>query len=194
MAATATETQALAIANRALARLGEQRMSLWGETSRNGQAVALHYEPTVAELLRTVPWTRSRTRAALALVTVQPVTALLAGFTAAWNLPTGCVMALDLASGLPYLIEGAVLLTDDPAPTLLYVYRSATAELTWDALFTAAVELRLASKLAFELTAKPELGTLLFQEAAAILNDARRVSLFEAKSSSSGAALWTDQR
>jgi hypothetical protein len=105
-------------------------------------------------------------------------------------LPSALILALDLVSEEEYLLEGQYLYTDDPAPVLRHISR--IDEAGWDPLLAEVVELRLASKLALELSNKPELGQAFLQEATLMLADARRLSLFEHASPAKGKPYWTE--
>ena len=178
----------LEIVNRALSRLGEPAITSLDEDSRDARTASLHYEATAREILRSVPWTCAKRRSTLVLADPQPDDA--AGYSAAWSVPTGTLLLLELASGEEWIAEAGLLFTDDEAPILLNVWRA--PESAWDDLLASSIELRLASKLALEVTSKPDLSASLFKEASLILSDARRTSLFESHAAPSGGQLWTD--
>lgn len=192
MADPTADDVALAIVNRALSRIGEPTITSLADGSRAATVASLHYEPTVREMLRSVRWTFATARVALEEPDEDP--ASTAGFLYAFVLPDGLILPIEIETELedptPFRIEGRLLFTNEEDPILVYIERA--DELIWDDLFASVVELRLASKIAFELSGKADLSAALFREASMILSDARRATLFESRSDASGAALWTD--
>jgi hypothetical protein len=117
----------------------------------------------------------------------------LTDFEYEYDVPADCLRVLELFQGgerQDYQIEGVVIYTDADEPVIRYIGN--ITESAFDDMLAAAIELRLASKLAYELTNDDAKSQRLFQEAAAIIADARRETLAEARPGDpDGEPLWT---
>jgi hypothetical protein len=136
------------ICNRALGRLGEQRILTMVDAGTSGRACQLHFEGTRDEVLRSHRWNFATTRVALTQLADAPAF----GWSYQYGLPADFIRALEVngtedGRGTPWTIESSALLTNDESVNLLYIRRE-TNVARWDALFCEAMTLKLGMKLA----------------------------------------------
>lgn len=176
------------VANRALAAVGQPEMPEEDKSSKSYLMIKKFYLSTLLEGLERAKWTSAKKRARLEKAVIENYTDFDNGF----YLPIDCGNIIALSDKSFYLVEGKILYTNSTNPILVYVTNGKiseekvrekkaayeTAGLAFDeefpdydppeyeALFYRAFELRLASKLALELSGKPQLHQMLLQEAA----------------------------
>lgn len=137
------------IANQALARIGAPPiMDLLDESSKGATLVRSAYNIVVEEVARAAEWNCLKRRANLAQNTTGPEF----GWTYSYPLPAGClrVVKLNGLEGHPdddFEVEGRDLLTDADTAKIEYIF-SETDTNKWDALFTNAVVVLLAARIA----------------------------------------------
>lgn len=136
------------ICNRALGRLGEQRILTMADASGAGRACQLHFEGTRDEVLRSHRWNFATERAALSRLLPNPPF----GWAYRYGLPVDFIRALEVngtedGRGNPWSIESGALMTNEATVNLVYIRRE-TNVARWDSLFGEAVTLKLAMKLA----------------------------------------------
>ncbi len=174
------------LANRALGACGEAEIKDDDYSSRAYLLIKKHYLTTMLESLERVVWTSGKKRVRLEKSDIENLT----DYSTAYNLPIDCGKIIELKDKSYYLVEGQILYTDGDA-VLIYITngkitaekveaKKQAAELAglefneefpfydppeYEAHFYSAFELRLAAKLALELSGKPELHNMLLQEA-----------------------------
>lgn len=139
-----TETD---ICNRALGRLGQERILNMTDPGAGARACQLHFDGTRDEVLRSHRWNFAMARAALSQLSEAPAF----GWDYQYALPADFIRALEVNEtedglGEPWTIEGSNLLTNEATVNLLYIKRETTVAM-WDPLFQEAVTLKLAMKL-----------------------------------------------
>ncbi len=140
-----TETN---ICNRALGRLGQERILSLDDTGAGARACQLHFEGTRDEVLRSHRWNFATKRTALSRLAEAPAFGWLYQYT----LPADFIRALEVngtedGKGRPWVVEGGNLMTNEGAVNLVYICRETNVQ-KWDALFQEALTLKLAMKLA----------------------------------------------
>lgn len=106
------------------------------------------YERLRDAVLRSHPWNFAIKRAELAELTSDPIF----GFVNQFQLPADCLRVLRTDEDqIPHQIEGKVLLTDAGTVKIKYLSRI-TDPNQFDSLFVMALEDRIASELAYNLS------------------------------------------
>jgi hypothetical protein len=156
----ATEVE---IANRALTKLGANRITALNENTKEGRTVNSLYEIVLDAELRANNWKFSIVRASVSA----DVTAPVYGFQRAFSLPSACLRVLSVgeydppvdlsdyvgADNSPYVIEGRKILTDYASPIKIrYIGRQDTPD-NFDAAFIEAFACKLAMEMAEPLSA-----------------------------------------
>lgn len=162
MAITVTR---LDICNRALARLGQAQITDFDALTVVPKLCKQHYDSVRLQLLRSHPWNFAMKREPLAQHNDEP----RFGPTYQYHLPPGCVSAVAAYSDLEgrcridrFSIENGELLTNHEEVYLLYVH-DYTDPTYWDSVFTEAVVVQLAARMAVPL-GKEEIVPTLIQE------------------------------
>jgi len=142
-----------AICNIALLHVGGGRiLSLGDETSEEGVACEILYQPTVDEVLSSAPWSCATTRRALASLSDDIIGE---DFAYSFQLPSTpyCLLPLDMigAEKAEWKVEGRVLYTNQSEVNLRFVQRL-TDPSRFDALLVKAISYRLAADLAVDLS------------------------------------------
>lgn len=170
------------IANQALSRLGEPRISSIEENSPNAIVCRQHYETVRDALLRSHQWNFAADRAELSRLDEAPSF----GWAYAYQLPEGC-LRLNTLNGAEarsvqntFVIEGDKLLTDSGKAQVTFV-RLVEDPTKFDAIFTETLALRLAAAIAMEVTGSPERQAHMEQLAAMRLADANFADANETK-------------
>lgn len=200
------------LANRALAAVGQPELSAEDKSSKAYLMIKKFYLSTMLESLETVKWTSAKKRAVLEKADIENHT----DFSKSFYLPIDCGKIVELTDKSFYIVEGKILYTDSVNPVLVYVTNgkisgekvqekkdaAEAAGLTFDeefpeydppeyeAMFYQAFELRLASKLALELSGQPQLHQMLLQEAAMIEMAGYRNSLTLSAGKKKGKDWW----
>nr|DAD70569.1 MAG TPA: tail tubular protein [Podoviridae sp. ctvSF8] len=190
------------LANRALSAIGEPQLNETDKESKSFLLVKKFYLPTMLESLEMIPWTSGKKRARLEKDLSENHT----DYSGAFKLPIDCGKIIELKDKSYYIVEGKTLYTDAAEAVLLYITNGKLQEgmgnvdddfpdydpPEYEAMFYQAFELRLASKLALELSGKPELHKMLLQEAAMIEEAAYRNTKTLSAGKKKGNSWWTD--
>lgn len=151
------------ICNKALAHLGDARISDFHEISVAAEKCRTHYDQERDELLRMHRWNFAQQRATLSQLAEGPAF----GWAYQYALPADCLRVLEL-NGVEasmcdssYKIEGRNLVTDAEEAKIVYVKRVTDTTL-YDVLFVGALAYKLAAALCKEITnSTSEKGALL---------------------------------
>lgn len=151
----------LQIVNNALLMLGDDRITTVSaisltSTTKAARLMANLWETAPQFVLRSHPWNFAVKRAVLS----GSLSEAFGEWTYRIVLPSDCLRVLSVGEegdDDEYRIEGRYLLTDDQAPKLRYIYDHTTVS-EWDAVFVSALELYLAWKAAYPLTASNTLA------------------------------------
>lgn len=145
------------IANMALSRLGEPRISDIDENTPRGISCRTHYEVVRDSLLRSHPWNFAVSRALL----TQSATAPAFGFSFAYALPTDFLRLMTL-NGIQaemcvseYTLESGQILTYSDEAKITYV-RRVIDPTAYDPIFLEVLAFRLASAVAMDVTSDLE--------------------------------------
>lgn len=149
------------VCNLALARLGARRIANYeSDTSTEAKACRLHFEQVRDGLLRRHQWDFATTSKALSALDDAP----LSEYAVAWQVPADCERIIRISTGeatapvTSFARRGRHLLTEDlDACELIYV-SNAVAIAEWDSLFIEAVALKLAARIAGDVTQNPALA------------------------------------
>jgi hypothetical protein len=173
-----TETD---IANMALSRLGERRISDISENSPSAISCRTHYEVVRDSLLRSHPWNFATARATLSATTTPEFK-----WAYAYTLPAG-FLRLSTFNGKEadaaiseYRVEGNEILTDANSASITYVQKVSDPTL-FDSLFLEVIVFRLASAIAMDITSEPTTRDNMEQLAAMRMQDASFVDANENK-------------
>lgn len=183
------------IANRALQKLGAERITSLTQDSENARECNVAYEAVRDAELRAHPWNFAIKRAQLAADTTAPAF----GFTNAFTLPSDCLRVLppDPSYNLnshDWQIEGRKILTNDSAALeIRYIYR-VTDTTQFDALFTEALACALAVELCEKLTQSNSKGQAMRADYTSTIRAARRQNAFENISADPPEDTWSTCR
>lgn len=169
------------ICNRALQKLGADRITSLTQNSVNARACNLAYEHVRDAELRKHPWNFAITRTTLA----EDATAPSFGYAAQFTLPVDCLRLLPpdpLSSNFNYLdwkIEGRKILTDEETSLeIRYIKREEDTGM-FDALFTEALSCAIAVELCEELTQSNTKAQIVRDDYIKAIREARKMNAFE---------------
>lgn len=142
---------AVAIAGRALLKIGAAAIQSFDEKSAEAEVAGALYAPVRDALLSSFPWRFATRQTTLARLEAAPV----ADYRHAYQLPADFLRALSAGRspagrGLDYRIQGRRLQTDASQVVLTYVFRPAESDTP--AFFDQALIARLAAELCIPLT------------------------------------------
>jgi hypothetical protein len=180
-----------AVMNRALIKLGRERIADETEESEPARVMASIFDDLARTTLRSQIWSFAKARASLAALSTAPAF----GWVRAFQLPSDFLRVVQVndywdfalfreatqEEVVPFEIEGRTLLTDFAAPLKLRYIRDVSSEVeTWDASFVEAFSCRLASEACETLTKGS--GTkkqILMKEYEDALREAKRCNAIE---------------
>lgn len=143
----------LALASRALVKLGAQPIASFEEGSAEAQVAGLLFDPVRDALISAHPWNFATAQASLPKLAGLP----LADFACAYQLPAGFLRALSLGDreaargrGLDYRIQERRLHTNRDGVVLTYIFRP--EESAFPPFFDMALIARLAAEFSLPLT------------------------------------------
>ena len=168
------------ICNIALYRVGAERISSLSDNNKRAKICNDIYSFERDLLLREHPWNFATKRVSLAKTANTPEF----GYDSEFQLPSDYVRVIDTEYGdfetFEYRVEGDKFLCDENSVKIEYVYQVTNTSL-YDAKFTEALSLRIASRLAYSMVNSSTLQQQIFGEADLALRDAR---LFDAQEGS----------
>ena len=188
------------LANRALGSVGQSALQADDTGSKSYLLIKKFYLQTMLESLETVAWTSGKKRAKLTKIAGENYSS----FGASYKLPIDCAKIIELADKSYYIVEGTVLYTDATEAVLVYVGNGrleAGNEIdgddfpdykppVYEAMFYRSFELRLASKIALELSGKEKLHQMLLQEAMVVEEAAYRSTKTQSAAKKRGNDWW----
>lgn len=166
------------IANRALQKLGAERIVSLSQDSENARACNLLYDSIRDAELRAHPWNFAIKRAQLAA----DVTAPAFGPAAAYTLPSDCLRVLPTDENWnthDWKIEGRKILTDDGAPLDVRYICRVTDPNQYDALFIEALACAIAQELCEQLTQSNTKAQMVRSDYTTAIRTARKLNAFE---------------
>ena len=184
------------LCNQALSRIGEVRISELTDLSEEAYQCNLFYNQTRDEVLRDYTWNFATSRAELAPLS----DANLTPFEYKYQLPTNCVnvrILIDLAgesySDLEddYLVEERVLYTNVSPCAIRYTKQIEDPGL-FDSGFVEAFALKLASKIAFNLTGDRAVEADMLQQYITFQPVAKSLDGFESRNKKKKKKYWDE--
>lgn len=179
----------VAIANRALTKLGEERIVSFSDNTKAARAVNSLFDSVRDDELRARSWSFAIARESIAADATAPAF----GWTTRYLLPTTCLRLLEIGEipvaanqadyrsggNQSYTIEGRYILnneTDDLDIRYIQVVEDTSQ---WDSSFTEAFACRLAAELCETLTQSPNRRQMAWQEYDQAINKATRANAIE---------------
>jgi len=185
----------VSIANRALQKLGANRITSLTDSSTNARAANACYEILRDAELRRHTWNFAIKREALAADGTAPSW----GRTNAFELPADFLRLLppypeDNFNNLDWQIEGRKIYTDDAAPLYVRYVAQVTDPNLMDALFRELLATRMAYEMCEELTQSNTKRDLLYRDIKDIVVEAKRTNAIENVSAETPTDTWITAR
>lgn len=194
----------IAIANRALTKLGVARIISFGDNNEQARALQSMYAIVRDSELRAYTWNFSVKRAQLAALVDAPAF----DWPRQFQLPTDCLRLLwagdfypgpnlsDLSNGLDldYEVEGRVIMSRLPAPLKIRYIARVEDPNQFDALFVEAFACKLAIELAESLTNSSTNRQEAWQEYQQAIRKALRADAIEKPSEAIADDTWMISR
>lgn len=163
------------VCNQALARIGAKLITSINDDATGAEACLNAYDATVSEVARSGTWNCLMKRAELGRLTAAPAFEWAYQF----QLPVDLLLLMEV-NGVDYhdepqdewVIEGRVLLTDAERALVRYVALIEDST-QWDSLFTNAVVVLLAAKIAVPIRQDEALMQALMADYNRVLGNAR---------------------
>ena len=179
------------ICNRALQKLGAERITSLTQDSANARACNLCYEPIRDAELRAHPWNFAIKRASLAADSTAPSF----GYDSAYTLPSDClrVMPPDVSvnfNTFDWQIEGRKILTNYDAPLEIRYVKRETDPNQYDPLFIECLSAKIAVELCELLTQSNSKGSAARDDYIRAIRDARKMNAFENISAETQTDTW----
>lgn len=169
------------ICNRALQKLGADRITSLTQNSTSARACNLAYESVRDAELRSHVWSFAIKRVQIA----EDATAPVYGYDRSFTLPSDCLRLLpndhkeNTAYQTDWKVEGRKILTNDSAPlSIRYVYRVTDTTL-YDPLFNEMLACKLAMEMCEELTQSNSKRQLAIEEYRTAMREAKKTNAFE---------------
>lgn len=183
------------ICNRALQKLGADRIISLTQNSVSARACNLAYEPVRDAELRAHLWNFAVKRRELAADVAAPVY----GYDYAYTLPPDCLRLLkndyqEDAYDKDWKVEGRKILTNDSAPLRIRYIARITDTTLYDALFMEVLSCKLAMEMCEELTQSNTKRQLAAEEYKAALREARKMNAFESVPAQQDTDTWLTSR
>ncbi len=184
---------AVSVCNRALQKLGADRITSLTEDTPVARECNACYEPLLEAELRAHPWNFAVKRAMLAADSDAPPF----GYSLQYTLPVDFLRLLhneEYGADLDYKIEGDKILCDMPSPlNIRYIARVNDHNL-FDALFAEAFATRMAFEMAEKITQSNAKGSQLREDYKQAIREARKANAFERVSIEFPASSWERAR
>lgn len=157
------------ICNFALSELGESQITVIGEDSKAGRLCKLVFADTRDAVLREHPWNFAIKRARLPKLSESPTFEIENQF----QLPSDCIRVVRTDDDYDkFKVEGGSLLSNNDVVNIEYIARIEDTTM-FDSLFIEALSVRIAAKLAYNLSDNNTLTQLLEQKYRARVKQAR---------------------
>ncbi|MES1979728.1 MAG: hypothetical protein V4451_16940 [Pseudomonadota bacterium] len=149
----------VSICSNALLMLGGQTINSLDEGTDRARLASNLYDSTRDDLLRSHPWNCAIKRVILAPETTPPAF----DYGSQFLLPGDWLRNVSVGPRgyeVDFKLEGQMILADGDSLSLRYVFRNAN-EGTWDTLLVTAMELKLASLMAYGITQSGTMADLM---------------------------------
>lgn len=192
------------LCNMALSKLGSSRVQLSDFDNDTGEIksqCALHYEPTLHELVRMHKWNCCKARVKLTNSTTTDPKAPLFEYKEQHDLPADYIRATYVTDSdqvyeygktvVDYVIEGSKLLSNHENIWLCYIKEPTPSAM--DSMFAQAFATLLAARLAVPLTGERSLSLSLIEEFnRVVMPEARRINAMEKREAPEIDSEWLD--
>lgn len=192
-------TSKIAVANRALTKLGADRITSLADNTKEARTVSQMFDTVRDDELRARAWSFSKTRVQLSADVAAPVF----GYEFAYTLPFDCLRIWEVNETFwngpdladyrspgwkPYTVEGRKILTSavdrdtltgTPGPLRLVYLKQIEDTTQWDANFVEAFACRLAAEMCEDLTQSTTRRQLAWEEYDQSIKKARRAQAIE---------------
>jgi hypothetical protein len=169
---------AVDICNRALQKLGADRITSLIQDTENARACNVAYQIVLDAELRSHPWNFAVKRAQLAADSDTPAFE----YSYQYTLPSDFIRLLPpdpYSPDVDWVIEGRKILTDESAPLeIKYIYRVSDPN-QFDTLFVEVLANRLAMELCEQLTQSNSKAQIIRDDYQKSVREARRLNAFE---------------
>lgn len=148
-------TSSVTICSNAMVMLGAAPFSSFDEPRDQVRAAAVLYESVRDDVLRAHPWNCATKRVILAPLTATPPF----DFNHTFQLPGDWLRTVQVGRAgcpIPFRTEGLNLLADVTALPLVYIFRNVQED-SWSSNLVHVMELAMAAKLAYMVTASSSL-------------------------------------
>ena len=159
------------IANKGLTYLGANAITALTDDTVEGRAINRIHEQSRQYCLRDHPWNFAMTRVALAADTTSPVWE----YTNLFPWPSNCLRIIEVDTTEEWAVEGRNIVSDAAAPLNILYIADITDTSIYDAKFTEAYAMRLASVVAYEITSSQTVVASASAAYATLIQDARLV-------------------
>jgi hypothetical protein len=158
-----------AIANRALSKLGETRVSnVDTDNTKPAKVIRFMYDIVRDAMLAAYPWNFAIKRVQIAADASAPAW----GYTKQYTLPVDFLALLEIRGNPQYSIEGGKIQTNEGAPIYIRYIAQITDTGLFDALFVEAFATRMAYEGCEEITQSNTKKDLLARDLQGILKEA----------------------
>ena len=168
------------IANKGLTYLGANAITALTDDTVEGRAINRIHEQSRQYCLRDHPWNFAMTRVSLAADTTSPVWE----YTNLLPWPSNCLRIIEVDTTEEWAVEGRNIVTDAAAPLNILYIADVTDTSIYDAKFTEAYAMRLASDVAYEITSSQTVVASASAAYATLIQEARLVDAQETTSAS----------
>ena len=168
------------IANKGLTYLGANAITALTDDTVEGRAINRIHEQSRQYCLRDHPWNFAMTRGALAAATTSPVWE----YTNLFPWPSNCLRIIEVDTTEEWAVEGRNIVSDAAAPLNILYIADITDTSIYDAKFTEAYAMRLASDVAYEITSSQTVVASASAAYATLIQEARLVDAQETTSAS----------
>tara|TARA_R100000988_G_scaffold78127_1_gene41999 strand:- start:4 stop:558 length:555 start_codon:yes stop_codon:yes gene_type:complete len=168
------------IANKGLTYLGANAITALTDDTVEGRAINRIHEQSRQYCLRDHPWNFAMTRVSLAADTTTPVWEYANLFP--W--PSNCLRIIEVDTTEEWAVEGRNIVSDAAAPLNILYIADITDTSIYDAKFTEAFAMRLASDVAYEITSSQTVVASASAAYQTLIQEARLVDAQETTSAS----------
>lgn len=199
--ANSASASKIAIVNRALVKVGQNRISSLDENSKSATSVRAVYDQVCNTLMQSYVWNFTKTRVQLAADTVAP----LFGFQFRYRLPTGTLRVLGIADAqepqrnytsslTAFKHEDEFIYTDAGAPLNLVICQKITDTGKYPPDFCNLLALDIALDIFYDVTKGTERYAAIRQDRAVALRNAKMNHAIENSPEVMVASEWIDSR
>lgn len=192
-------TSSVAIANRALTKIGAARIIALDDDNEQSNTLESMFDIVRDAELRANLWHFSKARALLPALTDKPTF----GFSHQFQLPSDCLRLVQVGDVRVwprprvegwYSIEGGRIIINDPGPLRLRYVRRVEDTTAFDALFVEAFACRLAIEACETLSNSNTKKQMLWDEYLQAMRAARRANAIERPAVATSEDTWLESR